>query len=142
MEVLLYSRPASVVHILNNAVSMQGNESAGELDGVVKFEAPDLGNEDLDDCLLVRFLVCHPFPRKGRDGTVPVDSPSALGVIPVKVFHPDLEVHPLPLYRDLAGNEGVPAFLRGDLHGLVDCNLDRSVVKTWMTSTADNLLGF
>jgi hypothetical protein len=74
-----------VVHISNNAVSMRGNEPAGELDGVVQFEAPDLGDKDLDDCLFVQFLVCHPFPHEGRDDTGSVDSPSALGVIPVEV---------------------------------------------------------
>jgi hypothetical protein len=60
----------------------------------------------------------------------------------VVVAHPNLEVHLLPLYRDLTGDEGIPALLRGDLHGLVEGNLDRSVVKTQMTSTADDLLGF
>jgi hypothetical protein len=42
-----------VVHISDNAVRMRGNKPAGELDGVVQLEASDLGNEDLDDCLLV-----------------------------------------------------------------------------------------
>jgi hypothetical protein len=131
-----------IVNISDNAVRMRGYEPAGETDGVVRLEASDLGDEDLDGGLFVRFLVHHPFPRKGRDGAVPVDGSSALGVVPVVVAHTDFEVHLLPLYRDLAGDEGVPALLRGDLHGLVDGDLDQSVVKTRMTSTADNLLGF
>jgi hypothetical protein len=114
----------------------------GELDGAVQFEAPDLGDKDLDGCLFVRFLVRHPLPREGRDGTGPVKSPSALRVIPVEVAQPDREVHLLPLYRDLAGNERVPAFLGRDLHRLVDYDLGGPVVETRVTSTADNLLGF
>jgi hypothetical protein len=37
----------------------------------------------------------------------------------VIVAHANLEVHPLTLYRDLAGEEGVPALLWGDLYRLV-----------------------
>jgi hypothetical protein len=93
-----------IVNISDNAVRMRGNEPAGEPDGVVRLETSDLGDEDLDGGLLVGFLVRHPFPRKGRDGTVPVAGSSALRVVPVVVACPDLEVHLLPLYRDLAGD--------------------------------------
>jgi hypothetical protein len=41
------------MHIAHNAVRVQGDEPDGELDGAVQFEAPDLGNKDLDGCLLV-----------------------------------------------------------------------------------------
>jgi hypothetical protein len=112
------------VDVSDNTVRVRGNEPAGEPDGVVRLEASDLGDEDLDSGLLVRFLVPHSFSREGRDDAVPVDGSSALGVVPVIVARTDLEVHLLPLYRDLAGDEGVPALLRGDLYRLVDCNLD------------------
>jgi hypothetical protein len=52
---------------------VSGNEPAGEPDGVVQLETSDLGDEDLDGGLLVRFLVRHPFPRECGDDTVPVD---------------------------------------------------------------------
>jgi hypothetical protein len=60
----------------------------------------------------------------------------------VIVTRTDLEVHLLALYRDLAGNEGVHAILWSDLYGLVDCDLDRSLVEARMTSAAGDLLGF
>jgi hypothetical protein len=47
-----------------------------------------------------------------------------VGVVGEILAPADLEVHLLTLYRDLAGGKGVPAFLRGDLHGLVDGDLE------------------
>jgi hypothetical protein len=111
------------VHISHNSIRVRGDEPPWELDGAVQFEAPDLGYKDLDGCFLERFLVRNPFPREGRDCAGPIECPSALGVIPMELAHPDHEVHLLPLYRDLAGDECVPAFLGRDLHGLVDYDL-------------------
>jgi hypothetical protein len=90
----------------------------------------------------VRFLVRHPFPCEGCDQARTVKCSSSLGVIPVELAHADLEVHLLTLYGDLAGKECVPAFLGRDLHGLVDYDLGRSVVKARVAPAADDLLAF
>jgi hypothetical protein len=60
----------------------------------------------------------------------------------VELAHSDREVHLLTLYGDLAGDEGVPAFLGRDLHGLVDYDLGRPVVEARVAPTADDFLGF
>jgi hypothetical protein len=48
----------------------------------------------------------------------------------VIVTHADLEVHPLAMYRDLAGDEGVPALLWSDLYRLVDVATVSSIAAT------------
>jgi hypothetical protein len=130
------------MYISDHPVGVRCNEPTGEPDGVVQLETSDLGDEDLDGGLLVRLLVRHTLPRERGDDAVPAGGSSALGVVLVIVTHADIEVHPLALYRDFAGDEGVPAFLWSDLYGLVDCNLERSVVEARMTSTACDFLGF
>jgi hypothetical protein len=93
--------------ISNHTVCVGGNEPAGEPDGVVQRETSDLGDEDLDGGLFERFLLCHPFPRECCDDAVLVDGSSALGVVLVIVTRTDLEVHLLPLCRDLARDENL-----------------------------------
>jgi hypothetical protein len=131
------------VDIPDNSIRVWGNEPAGELDAVVQLEAPDLGgDEDLDSCVLVRFLTRHTLPREGCDRARAVVGPSYLGVIPVELARSNLEVHLLPLYRDLAGDECVSAFLGHDLHGLIDYNLGRPVVERWVAPAVEDLLDF
>jgi hypothetical protein len=87
----------SIVDVSDHTVRVGGNKPAGEPDGVVRIEASDLGDEDLDGGLLVRFLIRHPFPCECRDDAIPVDGSSALGVVLVIVARTDLEINLLPL---------------------------------------------
>jgi hypothetical protein len=124
------------VYVSDDTVPVRCNEPTGEPDGVVQLETSDPGDEELDGGLLVRLLVGHTIPREGGDDAVPT------GEVLVIVAHADLEVHPLTLYRDLAGEEGVPALLWGDLYGLVDGDLERAIVEARKTSTSCDFLGF
>jgi hypothetical protein len=121
---------------------VRGTESAGEFDQIAQLGAPNLGDEDLDCCLLIGLLLRHILPPKGPDYSCAVGGPASLGVVPVELAGPDLKVHTLPLYSDLACRECVPALLGSNLHGLVDDDLVRSVVETWVTSALEDLLTF
>jgi hypothetical protein len=89
-----------------------------------------------------QFNVIPDRRQTSRLGRKVVLSRTSLGVIPVELAHSNLEVHLLTLYGYLAGEECVPAFMGRDLHGLVDYNLGRSVVKAWVAPAADDLLDF
>jgi hypothetical protein len=130
------------VYVSDHTVPVGCNETTGEPVGVVQLETSDPGDEDLDSGLLVRFLVGHALPRERGDDAVPGCGSSALGVVLVILAHADLEVHPLTLYRDLAGEEGVPALLWGDLYWLVDGHLERALVEARETPTWRDFLGF
>jgi hypothetical protein len=130
------------VYVSDHTVPVECNEATGEPNGVVQLETSDPGDEDLDGGLLLQFLVGHAIPRERGDDAVPGCGSSALGVVLVILAHADLEVHPLTLYRDLAGEEGVPALLWGDLYGLVDCDLERAVVEARETPTSRDFVCF
>jgi hypothetical protein len=129
-----------LVYVPDHTVPVGCNETTGEPDGAVQLETSDPGDEDLDSGLLVRFLVGDTIPRERGDDAVPGWGSSALGVVGMILAHADLEVHPLTLYSDLAGKEGVPAFLWGDLHALVDSDLERAVMEARKAPTSCDFL--